>query len=368
MNEQQLTQSTQRPKPTADDGVLVVSADRARREQLVAALDQRFEVEPVASAERAIATATLGGIRLAVVRDDQPSIEVGEIARAFDRLGVGIVVVSPNPSLDDAVQAMQAGVLDIFADETSDQAIAQRVDDAMQRATTSQARQRRIIRLKQLCRQLNTARNQMADEVGNLCSELASAYATLDQQLATMRLSSEFEGVIRQELELESLLRTALEFFLAKFGSLNAAVYLPDQSGDYSLGAYVNYDCPKATAEVMLEQLADVIPSRFERAAGPFRLQSEADLQRALGEGATWLSGQTLLAAPCHEDGECLAVIALFRDRRNAFDEDAVRTFAVLVEAFAAQLARVVRVHHRCAQDEGWGMADEADDGFGLAA
>ena len=43
---------------------------------------------------------------------------------------------------------------------------------------------------------------------------------------------TEFGGLIRQELDIESLLRTTLEFVLGRCGPTNAAVFLPTTSGD----------------------------------------------------------------------------------------------------------------------------------------
>ena len=74
--------------------------------------------------------------------------------------------------------------------------------------------------------------------------------------MTMVTLASEFNSLIRQELDLESLLRVSVEFILGKSGPTNAAVFLPAASGDYSLGAYVNYDCPKDSAEVLMDQLA----------------------------------------------------------------------------------------------------------------
>ena len=54
-----------------------------------------------------------------------------------------------------------------------------------------------------------------------------------------------------------------LEFTLSKIGSTNAAIFLPTSSGDYSLGAYVNYDIPRDGIEIMLDQLADVLAPNF---------------------------------------------------------------------------------------------------------
>src|SRR6185436_11876429 len=109
-------------------------------------------------------------------------------------------------------------------------------------------------------------------------------------QVLELSIASEFNGLIRQELDVESLLRTALEFILAKTGPTNAAVFLPATSGDFSLGAYVNYDCPKDTADVLLDHLAVVIAPRMEHQAELKSLATPEELAAFLGDDAHWLA------------------------------------------------------------------------------
>lgn len=117
-----------------------------------------------------------------------------------------------------------------------------------------------------MCRRLNTAREQVSQQVDTLCSDLVNAYQELADHMNQVTTATEFKGLIRNELDIESLLRTTLEFVLSRSGPTNAAIFLPTTSGDYSLGAYVNYDCPKETVDVLLDHLANVVAPRFENA------------------------------------------------------------------------------------------------------
>ena len=124
-------------------------------------------------------------------------------------------------------------------------------------------------------------------------------------------------------------------------------MFLPTTSGDYSLGAYVNYDCPKDTCDVLLDHLANSVAPRFEGARGLIRIEDRAQFERYIGEEASWLAGQDILGMACESSGECLAVFMLFRDKRAPFTpavQDQVRTVGDL---FAGQLARVIHIHHR---------------------
>lgn len=110
-------------------------------------------------------------------------------------------------------------------------------------------------------------------------------------------------------------------------------------------------------------------------------LRSEQAIDAHLGACAEWLRGSEVLASACREGGECLAVIMLFREPGNAnpgapaFNAEALRLLDLLSAAFARQLARVVRIHHRHLPKDQWGKSggiggfmEEGDDEGGMAA
>jgi GAF domain-containing protein len=187
---------------------------------------------------------------------------------------------------------------------------------------------------------------------------------------------SDFKGLIRGELDIEALLRTTLEFVLARSGPTNAAVFLPTTSGDYSLGAYVNYDCPKDTCDVLLDHLANAVAPRFETAVAPGGMTHLTDpeaLNEFLGDDADWLKGSHVFGFPCSHEGECLAIFMLFRDHRSPFTQPLIEQVHTVGELFAAQLARVIHIHHRHLPKHKWGMigdppAETDDYGGDMAA
>ena len=183
---------------------------------------------------------------------------------------------------------------------------------------------------------------------------------------------SEFKGLIRGELDIEQLLRTTLEFVLARSGPTNAAVFLPTTSGDYSLGAYVNYDCPKETCDVLLDHLANAVAPRFESVKGMAHLTDEAGLNEYLDNDADWLKGSHVVGFPCTHGEECLAVFMLFRDQATPYAQPLLEQVKTVGELFAAQLARVIHIHHRHLPKNKWGMIGdppaETDEYGDLAA
>jgi hypothetical protein len=203
-------------------------------------------------------------------------------------------------------------------------------------------------------------------------SDLMQAYLELAEHMKNVTTVSEFKGLIRGELDIEQLLRSTLEFVLARSGPTNAAVFLPTTSGDYSLGAYVNYDCPKETCDVLLDHLANAVAPRFENVQGMAHLTTADELDEYLDKDADWMRDSHVVGFPCTHGEECLAIFMLFRDQRSPFQQPLLDQVKTVGELFAAQLARVIHIHHRHLPKNKWGMIGdppaETDDYGDMAA
>lgn len=174
--------------------------------------------------------------------------------------------------------------------------------------------------------------------------------------------ATEFNALIRDQLDVECLLRTTLEFILARTGPTNGAVFLPTTGGDYSLGAYVNYNCPKDTVDVLFDHLASFVAPRLEEVDGIVRLRNDDELNLYLHDDADWMLGSEAVVFACRHDGEILALFLLFRDVHQPFSDlvgDQMRAVSTL---FAEQLARVVRIHHRHLPKEKWGALGDPEE------
>ncbi len=268
------------------------------------------------------------------------------------------VIIGQIENADDAVRAMRSGACDLISIQSRSAQTTRRLLESVKRAGRIRQRDARVDRLKKLCHKLNTARQEVSGQVGELCTDLVAAYQDLSEQFGDVKLSTEFNAMMRQELEIESLLRTMLEFTLGKVGSTNAAVFLPSSTGDYSLGAYVNYDIPKDAAEIMLDQLADTLAPRFEQATEVVSINGQAEMDEAFEYEAHWLEDTTAMIVSCHHDDECLAVIGLFRDESLPFGQEDARALSIIAKLFGQQLGRVIRVHHRHLPKDQWGSLD----------
>jgi DNA-binding response OmpR family regulator len=321
---------------------------------------------------------------VALVMCDLIDMRTTDACKELSAGGLHVILSVRGSALTAATDALRAGASDVVPADAPVHELIARVMAGIERRTCIDAERdaarradaAKIERLRTLCKKLNDARSDLTRQVGSLCNDLASAYQELSDQLVRVTMASEFSGVIRQELDLESLLRTVLEFVLAKIGPTNAAVFLPASSGDFTLGAYVNYDCPKDTAEMMLDHLSASLAPKFEHSKGVHVFANGESLETLLGDESDWIGESGLLVVPCRaadptsksDQDECLAVIALFRDRRTGFGEDAVTRMQIIADLFGAQLGRVIKVHHRHLPKHKWGAPgastfdDPADD------
>ncbi|MHC4991703.1 MAG: GAF domain-containing protein [Planctomycetota bacterium] len=282
------------------------------------------------------------------------------------------IVFAPCPSQTLVVDAVRAGATDFIDTDTAEvELVLMRLDAAIIRARIDQEKEDRLYRLKRICEELNIARREVTEQVDGLCEDLAAAYKDIGGQMSDVAMSTEFRTLVKQELDVEDLLRTSLEYLLTKTGATNAAVFLSDHQKNFGLGAYVNYDCPRETISVLLDHLCQAICPQMAGEEEIVEFSDAREFANWVGAEAEFLGDSQVIAYSCHHRGECLAVIVLFRNRQEPFDENLGRVVEVLRPIFAAQLANVISIHHRATPswpdeacpDE---QIDHDDYGFGL--
>ncbi|MBL0922760.1 MAG: response regulator, partial [Phycisphaerales bacterium] len=299
--------------------VLVVGADEAVRDALALA---GISHEAAASADEARTALRRRRYDAAVIDLRLPEGDGVALVREWSARAEGprAIVLARSGSLEDAMDAMRSGARDLIVRPFEGADLATRVRRALDEGRRERTREQEVERLRRACSRMQADRKAVTRQVDSLCNDLADAYEELAEQMSHVSMASEFASLLKQELDVESLLRTCLEFVLTRTGPTNAAIFLPSNHCDYSLGAYVNYDCPKDSAEVLLDHLADVLAPRVDRAERLIEAPDDAGLERLLGaDEAHWLAGTGAIAYPCRHEGECLAVLVLFRDRTKVY-------------------------------------------------
>ncbi len=256
--------------------------------------------------------------------------------------GTHLVIAGPRARSAALLTAMREGYRD-WIDLESEEA-PRRLRSAIAAACLERERNSRHARLQDLASS-RASTNETEKSIVQVTNQDAEPVTTpLDQ----VKAAGEFRGLISQELDPEDLLRTALEYMLTKTGATNAAVFLPgSKPSQWGLGAYVNYDCPRATAEPLLHRLSNEVCDRLAASDDLFRFSDTADFVKALGVEASVLEESELIAFPAHFAGECMAVFYFFRHSSEAFREDLATLLDSLRPVFAEQMHRIIRIHHR---------------------
>lgn len=317
-----------------------------------------IDVPTIASAH--IKLQDTGKLDLAII----PQVSDGsglEFAREMKEKdpATAIVMLVDTPDFALAQQAMQLGVADLIikpsaehCDNAWQASVADRVTKVLDRQWADRHRATRIRKLKRLCRKLNDARLEVTEQVDVLCNDLVTAYQELAVQVQNVTQTAGYRDAIGQELDLEVVLRKTLEYIVQQAGPCNAAIFLPSSADEFSLGGYVNYDCTKDSADMLLEHLADVLaPAVANKGEELLHVTDNRALGDLLGDDWNYLADCDLLALPVKHDDESLAVITLFRDSEQPFTEPAIDAMSSIAQQMGELLGRIIRVHHRSMPD-----------------
>ncbi len=319
--------------------------------------------EHVDSADAAIAHLVSGATDIILVSDRLAPKHFAPIAAQARRISAAtkLIVAGNAPRGPKLLEAVRAGAVD-WIDLSHDEAeLTDRLRHALDLGREDRARDERIARLKGICRKLSMTRGEFSKQIDSLNEGLNEFRDRVDEAA----IVGEFRGLLSQELDVEDLLRTAMQYMLTKTGATNAAVFLPgSKPTQFGLGAYVHYDCPRTTAEPLLQRLADEICPRIAAADDILRFADTGEFIESIGLEASVLDECELVAWPAHHGEECMGVFFLFRSRTEPFKDELAGLIDALRPVFAAQMAKLVRVHHRSkfSWPESRGSAGDAED------
>ena len=359
--------------------ILVLSGDESVRKSLGAALAKRSHYCTAAgSLSEARTCLSRGRFDVLVTCWTLPDGSGLEIAPLVQKTSPStkMIVLTEQLTSDAMVHAMRCGAVDCLHLPLDTDEFLRRLEPALLISRAERQRDERLMRLKKICRELNIARHEISRQVDALCDDLTNAYRDIADQMSDVALASEFRTLLKQELDVEDLLRTTLEYLLTKTGPTNAAVFLPDAPRNvgevqhYGLGAYVNYDCPRESISTLLEPLGRAICPQMADEAEIVSFADAREFAEWVGTDAGFLADSHVIAFSCMHKGDCLAIIVLFRNAKTPFNEKLAGAIDTMRQIIAEQLSHVIRVHQRARQS--WpkeardGDLDYHDDDLGF--
>ena len=272
------------------------------------------------------------------------------------------VVITGDASLDGAIGALRAGVIDFLPKPFTAEHLADRVRRALERQHLTARTAKRLSRLRRAVRRLNESRRMVSKKVDLLCNDLVSAYGELSKQLDGVRTQESFRKLADSAKDLEQLLCHAMDWILRHAGYSNVAIWLAADDAESELGAYMKYTIAgeREFTDSMKHGLLPLVQRE-----GFVHLQPEDLSAQLTDRECAHLAGQTVLAANCTYLGETLATLVAFRDARSPFTDDDEMMLKAISPIFATTLASVVRRHKGEDIEDLDGDDDGGNDGDG---
>ena len=290
-----------------------------------------------------------------------------ELAADLRRLqpNASVVVVAATARVEEVTRTMRLGASDFLPGNLDADQVESRLDLAIVRSRELVTRNRAARRLSELGGLISPSSElptMSIDEADRGSDEMA-----VDDDNQRVAMCSEFRTLLRQELDVEDLLRTALEYLLVKTGPTNAAVFLAGGDGRYGLGAYVNYEHARRTVEPMLQRLADDACPRLSDEEDILRFEDAVEFIQDCELDNPVDGDVEMIAVPCRHEGECLAIMYMFRGGDAAFSDRVGADLDALRSILAEQLATLIRIHNR--MEDAWpDEPAEEDDWDDMAA
>jgi DNA-binding response OmpR family regulator len=364
---------TEHPPASGPGRILIVGGTSAYQKTLVRKLTERgHQCQRAIGLAAAVEATACGRFDLVVMHAALRDGDGLDLARTLQRTAPSTraIVLLKRQSFKQAVEALRCGVADVVDEGITADDLATRAEAALKTSWAEHQREERLDQLKVVCKKLVAAREEVSEHLDRLCKDLVSAYQDVSVQMSEVAMASEFRTLLKQELDVEDLLRTALEYLLTKTGPTNAAVFLPDAHGSFELGAYVNYDCPRETITVLLNHLCRAVCPQMADEPEIVSFDDAAAFAEWIGADAGFLAGCHVLGFSCLHDGKCMAVMVLFRSKDESFEESMAPAIDILRTIFAEQVANVIRIHHRAKPEWPKDPLDEYDasdyDEFGF--
>jgi DNA-binding response OmpR family regulator len=275
-----------------------------------------------------------------------------------------VIGFSTSPSPPEIIECVRCGGVDFFCIPEDLEVIADRVQTIVDRSRDTLSSKENVGHITTLCEELNDERHRIIEENDSLCNDMANSHCETQKKMRQVAFGAEFQTLIGQELDVESMLRTALGYMLTRLGATNAAVYLREGEVDWGLGAFINYDRQADQFQQLIDSLGSAIC--------PI-MASEKQLKKYT-DGETFadfleldpidFSGCEVVTFGCFYENKCRAVVALFRGDTRPFDEESIETMDTLRTIFGQQLGVILKIHKRA--EIHWPSESIDDDDWSL--
>lgn len=262
-------------------------------------------------------------------------------------LDTPVVGYSASPTPGNIVECIRYGGVDFFCIPEDLEVLATRVQSILRRSRDNISARENTGHITKLCDAINEERHRIIQENDSLCHDLANADCETQKKMIQVAIGAEFQTLVSQELDIESMLRTALGYMLTRLGSTNAAVYLREGEVDWEIGAFVNYDRHADQFQTLIDSLGSAICPTIACEKQLKRYTDGESFAALLELDPLDYSGSEVVTFGCFYENKCRAVVVLFRGDTRPFDSESIETMDTLRSIFGQQLGVILKIHQR---------------------
>ncbi len=301
----------------------------------------------------------------------QTKVHCEEVFETTSLLSASSIIAgfTSNPSYDAAIEFIRCGGVDFFNMPEDLNAVCERIQLALNQSRLNQESIDNTNQIYDLCNQLNNERHRIESEKDSLCNDLANSYCETEKRMKQVAMCAEFKTLINQELDVESMLRTALGYLLTRIGAMNVAVYLREGNVDWGVGAFVNYDRQAEEYQALMNSMMGSVCSSVANEPNLSRYTDGEVFANMHNLESEDFTGSEVITFGCFNDQKCMATVVLFRIDTKPFTQDMIESLESLRQIFGQQLGTILRIYNRAESTWPSESIDNDDDwSFGKAA
>ena len=261
---------------------------------------------------------------------------------------------------------MRSGAADVFCLPRDLGVVNERIQKVLSQNHKDALEAKQKEDTQRLYEESQRAHGVAVEELESLSHTLANGHCDQEQQMRLVAMAAEFRTLVSQELEVETMLRTSLEYLLHRLGPTNAAVYVREGEVEWGIGAYINYDRQGENYTQFLEKLGEQSCS----------LVSQEKTVRVFTDGTmftNWIdtdeldfNGNEVITIGCFDGDRCMAVVVFFRSDLKRFGDESVKIIETLSPLFGSQLGCILKIHRRAETTWPSESMDTEDDDWSL--
>ena len=301
----------------------------------------------------------------------QTKVHCEEVFETTSLLSCSTIITgfTSSPSYELAIEFIRSGGVDFFNLPNDFGAICERIQLALTQSRVNQDSIDNTNQIVDLCNQLNEERHRIESEKDSLCNDLANSFCETEKRMKQVAMCAEFKTLINQELDVESMLRTALGYLLTRVGAMNIAVYLREGNANWGVGAFVNYDRQADEYQNLMNNILLPVCSAVASEPNLSKYNDGEVFTNLYDLNTDDFIGSEVVTFGCFSDQKCMATVVLFRSDTKPFTKDTIETLESLRQIFGQQLGTILRIYNRAESTWSSESIDNDDDwSFGKAA